>query len=142
VAASYVTRGTHRTIQVIGGTAIDVQEIDVTTIPHGVDFTRAVPYSAWQTNSEDSLIAPVAEAIESRLGDDFIGGAAFTQELGANQLLANAIEFTVWLPTNHAFTTTVVVPVDLLAGTDTFQGQIVANMFQDALAHLQATAAL
>jgi hypothetical protein len=143
VAASYTPKGTNRTIQVLGaGSVLDVQVISAATVPHGVYFEYPVPYSAWLGNTEDQLIAPIAEAIESRLGNDFIAGAVFTQTVDVNQLLADAIEFTVQLPGNPAFTTTVEVPVSLLAGTDTFQGQIVAQMFQDALAHLAATAAL
>jgi hypothetical protein len=143
VASNYKVQTQRRTVQSLGGSeSLDVMEVGAITIPSSVYFKRAIPYSAWVANSAGELLGPVADAIESRLASDFIAGAIFAQEPDAQGLLAFFIEFTVQIPNDPQQTTTVLVPVDLLAGTDTFQGQIVAGMFQAALTELEATAAL
>jgi hypothetical protein len=143
VAANYSIETQRRTVQVLGPTdVLDVMEVGARTRPHGVFFQRSVPYAAWETDGADSFVEPVAASIEGRLGDDFIGGAIYTQDVDATGLLQDLIEFTVWLPENHAMTTVVPVQVDLLGGTDTFVQGIVAAQFQSALDALRFTAGL
>jgi hypothetical protein len=143
MAANYTVTSQRPSIQVLGPSSIlDVMEVGARTIPSSVDFQVSIPLTTWKQNKADADLGSIASAIEGRLADDYIAGAYYTQDLDASGLLKDEIVFLVQLPNQPEMTAEVAVPVQLLRGSDTFQQQIVAQMFQDALAHLQATANL
>lgn len=143
MAVSYQVTSQHPSIQVLGPTSIlDVMEVGVRTFPDLVDFQVSIPLTTWKSNAADEIIGPIADAIESRLQDDYVASAFYAQDLDASGLLKDEIVFVVQLPNQPDMQAEVNVPVQLLRGTDTFEQQIVAQLFQDALGHLQATANL
>jgi hypothetical protein len=143
MAANYTVTSQRPSIQVLGPSSIlDVMEVGARTIPSGVDFQVSIPLTTWKRNQADADLGSIAAAIEGRLADDYIAGAYYTQDLDAAGLLKDDIVFLVQLPGNPEMTAEVAVPIQLLRGSDTFQQQIVAQQFQDALDHLQATANL
>lgn len=116
--------GNRRDLEVRSSTsALDVEVIQFETVGHGVYCERIVPYQSFLENSFAPLIAPVATAIEYALDHGFADAAAFAQDVGANGLIVNAIDFTVSVPGTLTqpgpFTTFVRVTVeDLFTSAD------------------------
>lgn len=143
MASNYQVTSQRQSIQVLGPTSIlDVMEVGARTIPSGVDFQVSIPLTTWKRNQADADLGSIAGAIEGRLADDYVADAFYSQDLDASGLLKDEIVFLVQLPGDPEMTAEVPVPVQLLRGSDTFQQTIVAQLFQDALDHLQATANL
>lgn len=91
--------GSHRDTEGRGGTnAIDVEVIEVTTIPHGIYFERAVPYKSFQENGYGPLVAPIAEAIEYALQNGFADDAAYVQTITAANEIRGVINFYISIP--------------------------------------------
>lgn len=120
---------------------IDVEVIQFETIPHGVYCERNVPYKSFEENGYDSLIAPIAEAIEYALLNDLATYAVFVQDVGDNGLIVNQVEFGVQVPgtpTNPGpYTTTVTVTVQQL-----YDGTAPIPQIQAAQAQIKAAAGL
>ena len=145
MARDYIPQGSVRTVQVLGPSQVaDVERVSGTTIPHSVYFERDVPLTVFGTAGADDYVNELAVAIEQRLQGGVADSAAFVQDVDDSGLLTDAIQFTVSVPPPPGsvgpFTTTVVVPVNLLTGGLGGNEAIVGAMFDDALAKLRQTA--
>ncbi len=147
MARHYSPLGSHRDIQVLSPTlVVDVERVSGSTIPHNVTFERVVPLTIFGTASADAYIDELAVAIEQRLDSGLADAASFTQDVDANGLVTDAIEFVVSVMGGDAqpfpFSTTVTVPVTLLTADPAFVGDLVSPLFEDALAKLRQTAGI
>lgn len=145
MARDYTPQGSVRTVKVLGpSSVVDVERVSATTLPHGVYFERDVPLTVWGTAAADEYVNELAVAIEQRLEGGVADTAAFVQDVDDTGLLTDAVEFTVSIPPPPdavgTFTTTVVVPVNLLVGGLGGNVSLVSALFDDALAKLQQTA--
>jgi hypothetical protein len=145
VARDYTAQGSLRTVKVLGpSSVVDVERVSATTIPHSVYFERDVPLTIWGTAGADDYVNELAVAIEQYLQGGEADNAAFIQDVDDTGLLTDAIEFTVSIPppldATGTFSTTVVVPVNLLVGGLGGNTAIVGALFDDALAKLHQTA--
>jgi hypothetical protein len=146
MAASYTPLGSHRDIQVLSGTqVIDVERVAATTVPSGVYFERVVPLTIFGTAAATDYIAELAEAIEQRIQGGIADSASFTQDVDASGLVFDAIEFLISIvgppEGGGTFSTTVTVPVNLLTGGLGGQNPLVTQLFDEAIAQLNQTAA-
>ena len=145
MARDYTPQGSVRTVKVLGPSqVIDVERVSATTLPHNVYFERDVPLTIFGTAGADDYVNELAVAIEQRLQGGVADSAAFVQDVDDSGLLVDAIEFTVSIPpppdSTGTFTTTVVVPVNLLTAGLGGNTALVGAMFDDAIARLEQTA--
>ena len=134
--ASYAVLNSRRTTWVRSATAVeDVQEFSVITNPSGVTFTRVVPYASFKNHSVASLLAPIANHIETLMANEPIVSGVGVQLVNDAGLITNAVEFTVqYVPADPSqggpYTTTVQVTVqslhDEVPGDQLFQSAIQA----------------
>lgn len=90
---------TRRTVLVRSATVVeDVEEITAETVRHGVTFIRYVPFAAFEQQGAMPLVAGIGYQIDSALDLDWVDAASFVQEVDAQGLITNAVEFTVSVP--------------------------------------------
>jgi hypothetical protein len=147
MASNYVTQTQQQTVQVLGPTqAVDVMTVGALTVPHGVYFERVVPLTVWGTSAADPYIGELATAIEQRLSSGLAVSAVFRTDVDTSGLLTDYVDFTVEVAPaanqSGPMQAVVSVPVNLLTADQAFVGDLVTPMFEDAVAKLNATAAL
>ena len=146
MAESYTPLGSHRDIQVLSPSqVIDVERVAGATVPSGIYFERVVPLTIFGTSAATDYVNELATAIEQRISSGLADTAAFAQDVDANGLVQDVIEFVISIPGppegGGTFSTTVSVPVNLLTAGLGGQGSGVDAMFDDALTQLRQTAA-
>ena len=147
MAASYTSLGSHRDIQVLGPTqVIDVERVAAVTVPSGVYFERIVPLTIFQGGDPGAYIAELADAIEQRIQGGVATTAAFAQDVDANGLVQDVIEFVIEIAGppegGGTFSTTASVPVSLLTAGLGGQGGGADQIIADAVAQLHTLAGL
>lgn len=83
MAANYLASGSFRTVQVFGGIAVDVEVVQVTTLPSLVTFSYAVPLDLWTGNQAAGLLAPIAAGVENIIGYPEVAGARYEEDVDA-----------------------------------------------------------
>lgn len=152
--AAYTLVSSRRTTQVLSPTQVqDVMLLGATTIPSGVYFERAVPYTYWLEgqnlvgggNVFDLYLLPPAENIEGLIAAGTVIGASYIEDLDASGLVQGFIEFVLQVPSPSPnkpgpFQTTVDVPIEVVSQANLGGGGLFSAEFNNAIAALQATA--
>lgn len=147
MASSYTIETQRRSVQVLSSTnVLDVQVIGFNTLPSDVYVEMPVPYAAWKALQTDFFVGPFALEIEGWLATDGVAGASWVQDIDANGLLVDYIEFTLEVPPASTvqtgpMTTTVQVPFTYF-GEDRPGHHSVGGLIQPALDTLRQTAGL
>ena len=147
MASNYTPLGSHRDIQVLSSTqVVDVERVAASTIPSGIYFERVVPLTIFGTSGAGDYIGELATQIEQRIQGGVADTASFVQDVDQFGLVYDAIEFFISIAGppqgGQTFTTSVVVPVNVLTAGLGGQGGGADQMIDDAVAALQATAGL
>jgi hypothetical protein len=150
MAATYTVVSSRRTTQVLSPTKVlDVMVVGVETVPSGVYFERAVPYTDWVKSPAgvDFYAAPPADNIEYELAQGTVIAASYIEDLDASGLVQGFIEFVLQVPSPGPtkpgpFQTTVDVPIAVVSQASLSGPGIFYAPFNNALAALQQTAAL
>lgn len=147
MAASYHTLGSHRDIQQLSDTTVvDIERVAAVTQPSGIYFERVVPLTIFGTPGAGAYIAELADAIEQRIAGGIADTAAYSQDVDEAGLLVDFIEFFVSIvgppEGGQTFSTSVLVPVNLLTAGLGGSGTLANQLIDDAVAALHATAGL
>lgn len=96
MASNFTIVGQQRTVIVRSPTHVeDAQELHVVTHPHGVNFVRVLPLSAWHAGGAAKAVGPIAAHIEHIFASHPVVSAGAVQNVTANGLVVNAVEFVV-----------------------------------------------
>jgi len=142
---SYTSQGSRRDVQVTSPTTVlDVEIVSATTVPDGVYFEFPVPLLSWQQIGEEAFVEPVAEGINAVLGNPNVAGGYWSQDIDENGLIADTMNFTVFIPTPQGrtgpFTTQIQVPVALLGADPALRNAAVEPLIDAAVHALERTA--
>jgi len=154
MASSYTVVSSRRTTQVLSPTLVqDVMVIGATTVPSGVYFERAVPYTDWlaaqglvgEQNELALYLLPPAENIEGLISAGTVIAASYIEDLNAAGLVEGYVEFVLQVPSPSPskpgpFQATVDVPIDVVSQATISGAGLTYAPFNNAVAALQATA--
>lgn len=99
MAAWGVVQGERRDIQITGAnTAVQVERVTGETTPNGVFFDVLVPLAEWEANGSDTVIAPIAEGIETYYQTWNAVAAIYREQLDANGLVTFFMDFWIEVP--------------------------------------------
>lgn len=136
MAQSYSPATSHRSVQVLGPTQVaDVQQAGFVTHPTGIYAEYPVPLPVWKDDRGAGLIEAIASGIEGLIASTAAVTGSYVQDLDANGLLVDYIEFVVEYVAQGGLglpmTTTVLIPLEsFLAAGDPFFFQFAGNPAQ------------
>lgn len=120
MANSYVATGSEQTVQVKDAlSVVEVERVQISTVPSGVTLYVDVPLKQWQAGNEDTFLEPPASIVEGLIKEGMVTDAAWVQATDPSRLLAGAVDFTVsYTPPDGLsgpFSTRVRIPMTALA---------------------------
>ena len=127
--ANYALKGSYATVQVLSPTLTEaIQFCTIQTTPSDVIASLPVSQAAFNHNQAASELTNFAEAIEQVMQLDYVIAGAGSQQIDANNLLADFVTFTIGYPASTAATSQVTaeadVPVGLLNFSDAEIGRV------------------
>lgn len=150
MAGTWEVVSSRRTTQVLSPTRVqDVMLIGVQTIPSGVYFERAVPYTDWVKSPVGVALyaEPPADNIEYLLANGPAVAASYIEDLDKTGLVKGFIEFVIEVASGDPakpgpFQATVDIPMDVVSQANLGGGGLISADFNNALAALQQTVGL
>lgn len=121
--ASYTLKGSYPTVQVLSPTLVqDIQYCTIETSPSNILAAIPVQKSEFDAGTAGPLLTAFADGIETVYGRNPVIAATGTQQIDANQLLADFVTYTVqYVPPGTSgteITADAPVPVGLLSQSD------------------------
>lgn len=147
--ASYTLQSSYDTVLVVSASEVlDAIFCTIATDGHGAILNRTVPKSAFGSGIDVGLLDSLATAVDQILDGGLAIAATGVQDVDAANLLVDAVLFTVqYVPqaaTLGPLTTTVTVPVNVVAVDTSFGSFLTGGSAQDqlqaALDHLKTLA--
>ena len=144
---AFTITGSKTTIKVLNQTTVQkVIEVNVETIPEGIQFVYDFPWESWigagGSAALEAVVAPVAADVQAIAAQGSVSGVYYAQDTAPNGLLVGYIEAIVSVPPKDlangtALTATVDIPIAVL-GNPEFAAFTWRGLIDDAVARLQA----